>query len=151
MELHTFEWMVHPRGGVGHSLIWPIRVWATEPDMFSRSWDLNRIYNLTFEAFKKGWRLAICNTNNFFLYIYFHAFSVKNYLIPYAKQSKSGSESRVTCLKQGRRMSNFVLNRIGVWRPRRCSFTEASDQLRGKKLRVTRTFASHWRAKYHNA
>ena len=38
----------------------------------------------------------------FFLNIYFHDFSVKNYLILYAKQSKSGTESSVSCLKQGR-------------------------------------------------
>ena len=44
-----------------------------------------------------------------FLIIYFLDFSVKNYLILYAKQSKSGSESSVSCLKQSREMSNFCL------------------------------------------
>ena len=34
-----------------------------------------------------------------FLNIYFHDFLVKNYLILYAKQNKSGSESSVSCLK----------------------------------------------------
>ena len=42
----------------------------------------------------------------FFLNIYF---SVKNLLILYAKQSKSESESSVSCLKQGSEMSNFCL------------------------------------------
>ena len=55
----------------------------------------------------------ICNTNNFFLNIYFHDFSVKNYLIVYAKQNKSGSESSVSCLKQGSEMSNFCLIKQG--------------------------------------
>ena len=44
-----------------------------------------------------------------FLNIYFQYFSVKNYLILYAKQNKSGSESSVSCLKQGSEMSNFGL------------------------------------------
>ena len=34
---------------------------------------------------------------------------MKNYLILYAKQNKSGSESSVSCLKQGSEMSNFSL------------------------------------------
>ena len=45
----------------------------------------------------------------FFLNIYFHDFSVKNYLILYAKQSKSGSESSISCLKQGSEMRSFCL------------------------------------------
>ena len=45
----------------------------------------------------------------FFLNIYFHDFSVKNYLILYAKQSKSGSESSVSCLRQGSEMRRFCL------------------------------------------
>ena len=45
----------------------------------------------------------------FFLNIYFHDFRVKNYLILYAKQNKSGSESSVSCLNQGSKMSNFCL------------------------------------------
>ena len=43
----------------------------------------------------------------FFLKFYFHDFSVKNYLILYAKQNKSGSEGSVSC--QGSKMSNFCL------------------------------------------
>ena len=39
----------------------------------------------------------------FFLKIYFHDFSVKNYLILYAKQNKSGSEIKVV---------SPVLNRV---------------------------------------
>ena len=46
----------------------------------------------------------------FFLNMYFHDFSVKNYLVSLkAKQSKSESESSVSCLKQGIEMSNFCL------------------------------------------
>ena len=45
----------------------------------------------------------------FFLNIYLQDFSVKNYLILYAKQNKSGSKSSVSCLKQGGEMSNFCL------------------------------------------
>ena len=44
-----------------------------------------------------------------FLNIYCHDFSVKNYLILYAKQKKSGSESSVSCLEQASEMSNFCL------------------------------------------
>ena len=45
----------------------------------------------------------------FFLNVYFHDFSVENYLILYAKQNKLGSESSVSCLKQDSEMSNFCL------------------------------------------
>ena len=34
---------------------------------------------------------------------------MKDYFVLYAKQSKSGSESGVSCFKQGREMSNFCL------------------------------------------
>ena len=34
---------------------------------------------------------------------------MKNYLILYAKQNKSGSESSVSCVEQGIEMSNFCL------------------------------------------
>ena len=45
----------------------------------------------------------------FFLHIYFHNFGVKKHLTLYAKQNKSGSESSVSYLKQGGKMSNFCL------------------------------------------
>ena len=112
--------------GQGHSCIWPIqymyvplnRVW------FSGSWVLNRVYNFTSKHLEQGvfldwkpfkergdlrWAAYICNTNIFFLNIYFQDFSVKNYLILHAKQNKSGTESSVSCLKQGCKMSNFCL------------------------------------------
>ena len=69
---------------------------------FSRFWVLNRVYNFTIERLELGvfldwkpfkecedlrWAVYICNTNNFFLNICFHDFSVKNYLILYAKQT----------------------------------------------------------------
>ena len=44
-----------------------------------------------------------------FVNVYFHDLSVENYLILYAKQNKSGSESSVSCVKQGIEMSNFCL------------------------------------------
>ena len=47
----------------------------------------------------------------FSLNIYFHDFSVKNYSILYAKPNKSGSESRVSSLKQLSEMSDFYLKR----------------------------------------
>ena len=45
----------------------------------------------------------------FFLHIYFHNFGVKKHLTLYAKQNKSGSESSVSYLKQGGKISNFCL------------------------------------------
>ena len=74
---------------------------------FSRFWVLNWVYNFTIERlelgvfldwkpFKEcedlGWAVCICNTNNFFLNICFHDFSVKNYLILYAKQANHGQK-----------------------------------------------------------
>ena len=91
------------------------RVW------FSRSWVLNRVYNFTNKCLEQGvfldwkpfkdlrWVIYICNTNIFFLNIYFHDFSVKKHLTLYVKQNKSGSESNVSYLKQGGKMSNFCL------------------------------------------
>ena len=72
------------------------------------------------EAFQRVWRLAMSGLHLqyqepmaipiiFFLNIYFHDLRVKNYLILYAKQSKSGSESSVSCLKQGSEMKSFCL------------------------------------------
>ena len=49
----------------------------------------------------------------FFVNVYFHDLSVKNYSILSAKQNKSGSESSVSCLKQGSEMSNFCLIKQG--------------------------------------
>ena len=45
----------------------------------------------------------------FSLNIDFHDFSVKYYSILHAKQSKSGSESSVSCLKQSSEMCTFCL------------------------------------------
>ena len=45
----------------------------------------------------------------FFLNIYFHDFSAKNYLILYVKQIRWGSESSVSCLKQGERNEQFCV------------------------------------------
>ena len=64
----------------------------------------------------------------FFLNIFFIDFSVKNYLILYAKQNRLGLESSVSCLKQGSEMSNFCLKQQGraVWRSWRQSSTQTS-------------------------
>ena len=99
---------------------------------FSSSWVLNRVYNFTIKHLEQGvfldwkpfkecedlqWVAYICNTDNFFLNIYFHDFSVKNYLILYEKQSKSGWESGVSCLKQGGEMRSFCLKQGRGFRP----------------------------------
>ena len=85
---------------------------------FSR---LNRVYNFTSKHLEQGvfldwkpfkdlwWEIYICNTNIFFLNIYFHNFGVKKHLTLYANQNKSGSESSVSYLKQGGKISNFCL------------------------------------------
>ena len=94
------------------------RIWL------SGSWVFNGVYNFTIKRLEQGavflnwkpfkecedlrWAVYICNSNNCFPK-YVHDFSVKNYLILYAKQNKSGSESSVLCLKQGSEMSNFCL------------------------------------------
>ena len=86
---------------------------------FSRSW----VYDFTIKRLEQGvflnWKpsksVKTCEERPtfaipiiFFLNIYF---SAKNYLILYAKQSKSGSESSVSChgLKQGSEMRSFCL------------------------------------------
>ena len=85
------------------------RVW------FSRSWVLNRVYNFTIKLLEQGvvldWKpFKECEDDQrstfaipiiFFLNTYFHDFSVESYLIVYAKQNKSGSESSASYPKQG--------------------------------------------------
>ena len=113
-----------PPGGGGHSLICPIRVCAAE----NRVWllgsltgyiilllsVLNRVRSFWTGSLSKS--VKTCDERStfeipiiVFLNIYFHDFSVKNYLILYAKHKKSGSESSVSCLKQASEMSNFCL------------------------------------------
>ena len=106
------------------------RVW------FSRSW----VYDFTIKRLEQGvfldWKpsksVKTCEERPtfakpiiFFLNIYF---SAKNYLILYAKQSKSGSESSVSChgLKLNRvaKWEVFVLNRVGGCWPRRHTSTQ---------------------------
>ena len=75
------------------------------------------MYNLTTKRLENGvfldwkpfkdcedlrWSFYIWNTNNFFLSIDFHDFSVKNYLILYAKQNKW----------EGQKVVSPVLNRV---------------------------------------
>ena len=82
---------------------------------FSRFWVLNRVYNFTIERLELGvfldwkpfkecedlrWAVYICNTNNFFLNICFHDFSVKNYLILYAKQTNQDKKVVFPVLKR---------------------------------------------------
>ena len=124
MTKHRHECLQLPRGEGGHSLICPIRVCAAE----NRVWllgsltgytilllsVLNRVRSFWTESLSKS--VKTCDERStfeipitVFLNIYFHDFSVKNYLILYAKQKKSGSESSVSCLKQASEMSNFCL------------------------------------------
>ena len=112
---------------MGHSLIWPIRVCAAEQgNMVFKVLSLLTLHqDAPCTLFKNGvsfWTGSLsksvktCDERSilaipiiFFLNIYFHDFSVKNYLILYAKQNKSGSKSSVSCLKQSGEMSNFCL------------------------------------------
>ena len=106
------------------------RVW------FSRSW----VYDFTIKRLEQGvfldWKpsksVKTCEERPtfaipiiFFLNIHF---SAKNYLILYAKQSKSGSESSVSChgLKLNRvaKWEVFVLNRVGGCWPRQHTSTQ---------------------------
>ena len=116
-----------------HSLIWPIRVCAAEQGTVFKVliwfWVLNGIERLElgvfldWKPFKEcedlWWAVYICSTNNFFLNIYFHDFSVKNYLILYAKQIHQGQKVVSPVLNRVAKWAIFVLNRVGVWRPRR--------------------------------
>ena len=90
------------------------RVW------FSRSWVLISLLSvLNRVSFWTGSLSKSVNTCDeraifaipiiFFLNIYFQYFSVKNYLILYAKQSKSGSKRSVSSLKQGSEMRSLCL------------------------------------------
>ena len=54
----------------------------------------------------------ICGTNGFSQTIQFHDITAKKYLILNAKRNESGSKNMVSCLGQGRKMSNFVSNRV---------------------------------------
>ena len=47
-------------------------------------------------------------------YLFPRSVSVKNYLILYAKQNKSGSESSVSCLQQHSEISYFCLKHAGL-------------------------------------
>ena len=59
-----------------------------------------------------------------FLNIYFHDFSVKNYLILYAKQKNQDQKVVSPVLNRLAKWAIFVLTRVGVWRPRRHSSTQ---------------------------
>ena len=80
-----------------HSLIWPIRVCAAEQGTVFKVLSLEQgiefhywvswtgcVFGLEVNSKSvktKRWAVYICNTNNFYLNLYFHNFSVKNYLI----------------------------------------------------------------------
>ena len=71
------------------------------------------------ESFKKRsakvadeWSTFFCGTNIFSQTIQFHDISAKKYLILNTKRKESGSKNMVSCLGQGRKMSNFVSNRV---------------------------------------
>ena len=123
-RVHVYPWRQLSRGGGGTTLFGlygyvPLnRVW------FSTSWVLNRVYNFTIKRLEQDvfldwkpfkeckdlqWAVYFAVPITFSLNSHFHDFSVKNYLILYAKQNKSGSESSVSCLKQHSEISNFCL------------------------------------------
>jgi len=100
-----------------------------------------RVYNFIIERLELGvfldwkpfkecedlrWAVYICNTNNFFLNIYFHDFSVKNYLILYAKQTNQCQKVVSPVLNRVAKWAIFVLNRVGVWRHRRHTSSQTS-------------------------
>ena len=99
---------------VSLSLIWPMRVCAAEQGM---------VFKVSFWTGSLSKSVNTCDERStfaipiiFFLTIYFHDFSVKNkYVILYAKQRKSGSESSVLCLKQSSEMRNLCLKRGRGW------------------------------------
>ena len=96
------------------------RVW------FSRSWVLNRVRNFTIKHLEQGLfgleafqSVKTCDERStfaipiiFFVNIYCHDFSVKNYLILYENKTN-----------QAQKIVSPVLNRVGVWRPRRTALT----------------------------
>ena len=128
-----------------HFLIWPIRIWAAEQGTVFKVliwfWVLNRVYNFTIKRLELGvfldwklfkecedlrWAVYICSSNIFFLNIYFHDFSVKNYLILYAKQTNQGQKVVFPVLNRVAKWAIFVLNRVGVWRPQRHTPSQTS-------------------------
>ena len=126
-------------GGGGHSLIWPIQVWAAEQGLvfevlsLKQGIQFKRLEQCVFldwkpfkesEDFNEPSTFAIPIIS--FVNVYFHDLSVENYLILYAKRNKSGSESSVSCLKQGSVMSNFCLRQGQGWSPQRHSSTQNS-------------------------
>ena len=125
-----------------HSLIWPIRVCAAEQGTVFKvlslkqgiefhywvSWTgcLFRLEVNSKSVKTKWWAVYICNTNNFYLNLYFHNFSVKNYLILYAKQTNQGQKVVSPVLNRVAKWAIFVLNRVRVWRPWRHTSSQTS-------------------------
>ena len=93
-------------GAGGHSLIWPIRLCAADQGIAFRVLSLEKGVFLDWKPFKdcKTWheRSTFEIPIIFFLSIGFHDFSVKNYLIQYAKQNKW----------EGQKVVSPVLNRV---------------------------------------
>ena len=98
--------------GEGRSLIWHVLMCWT-----GYGWT-RCLFGL--ETFQRVWRLAMSDLHLqyqepmaipiiFSLNICSHDFSVENHLLLYAKQSKSGSECSVSCLKQWSEMRSFCL------------------------------------------
>ena len=79
------------------------------------------------------WTVKTCNERStiaipiiFFLNIHFHDFCVKNYLILYAKQTNQGQKVVSPVLNRVAKWAMFVLNWVGVRRPRRHTSTQTS-------------------------
>ena len=120
-----------PRGG-GYSLIWPIQVCAAEQGMVFKVLSLKRGVFLDWKPIRV-WTVKTCNERStiaipiiFFLNIHFHDYCVKNYLILYAKQNKSGQKVVSPVLNRVAKWAMFVLNWVGVRRPRRHTSTQTS-------------------------
>ena len=116
-------------GGGGHSLIWPIRLCAADQGIVFRVLSLEKGVFLDWKPFNdcKTWheRSTFEIPIIFSLSIGFHDFSVKNYLLQYAKQNKWEGQKVVSpVLNRVAKWAIFVLNRVGVWRPRRHIFTQ---------------------------
>ena len=126
-----------------HSLMWPVQVCAAEPGgCFARSWALNRLYNFTIKRLEQGvfldWKpfeecQDFCDEQCtfailiiFFLNFYFTILVWK--IIKFCMQNKTKQGQKVVpslVLNIIVKWAMFVLNGVGVWRPRWHSFTQS--------------------------
>ena len=108
-------------GGRGHSVIWPRRICAVVLGTVFRVLNLKQglqfhptasLRGCVFEskAFKRVLKMLQISGSTFVAPTIIPKNLVPwNYLILYAKRNESGSQNRISCLKQGSEMSNFCL------------------------------------------